>query len=153
MISTDKATKFSNDKVVNCFIIAASYIASRLLSGGQLVSGVNNSVYYSSDTTKDYFLDGESQSRGDFCNKASKALFSYHFINTGPLLNPGIALGQMIAAFNITYIYAYVAAPILGCIVAGIFYEFVFIKSQEYLHVEETDSEDQSQKDDTRGDS
>jgi glycerol uptake facilitator-like aquaporin len=55
LISTDKATKFSQDKVVNCFIIASSYIAARILSGGMLVTGVNNSTYYSSDMEQKYF--------------------------------------------------------------------------------------------------
>jgi len=132
MISTDKATKFSSDKVINCFIIASSYIASRLLSGGQLVTGINNSTYYTPKHYDYYIPDisaSETVSAGTFCNKSSKGLFSYHFINTGPLLNPGIALGQMIAAFNFTYIYAYVGPPIAGAIIAGIFYEYVFVKS------------------------
>jgi len=132
MISTDKATKFSSDKVINCFIIASSYIASRLLSGGQLVTGINNSTYYTPKHYDYYIPDistSETVGTGTFCNKSSKALFSYHFINTGPLLNPGIALGQMIAAFNFTYIYAYVGPPIAGAIIAGIFYEYVFVKS------------------------
>jgi len=46
MVSTDKQTKYSKDKVVNCFIIAASYVAARLLSGGQLVTGINDGTYF-----------------------------------------------------------------------------------------------------------
>jgi len=132
MICTDKNTKFSSDKVINCFIIASSYIASRLLSGGQLVTGINNSTYYTPEHYE-YIIPDYNKSKvvssSDFCNKSSKALFSYHFINTGPLLNPGIALGQMIAAFNFTYLYAYVGPPICGAILAGCFYEYVFVKS------------------------
>jgi len=38
MMATDKKTQFSNDKVINCFILASSYIAARLLCGGELVT-------------------------------------------------------------------------------------------------------------------
>jgi glycerol uptake facilitator-like aquaporin len=38
MICTDKKTQYSNDKVVNCFIIAAAYCAARLMAGGYLVT-------------------------------------------------------------------------------------------------------------------
>lgn len=38
MHSTDDKTKFSEDKVINCFIIAASYIGARLVGGGYLMT-------------------------------------------------------------------------------------------------------------------
>lgn len=38
MICTDKKTQFSEDKVINCFIMASSYVASRLVCGGRLVT-------------------------------------------------------------------------------------------------------------------
>ena len=38
MMATDKKTQFSDDKVINCFIIAASYVAARLMCGGELVT-------------------------------------------------------------------------------------------------------------------
>lgn len=38
MLATDKKTQFSEDKVINCFILAASYTAARLLAGGQMVT-------------------------------------------------------------------------------------------------------------------
>mgnify|MGYP000955695499 CR=1 FL=1 len=40
MLCTDKSTQFSQDRVINCFIIAAAFCSSRLLSGGTLVSGI-----------------------------------------------------------------------------------------------------------------
>lgn len=40
MICTDPATQFSQDKVINCFIMAASYVAARLISGGKLVTAL-----------------------------------------------------------------------------------------------------------------
>jgi glycerol uptake facilitator-like aquaporin len=41
MLSTDSKTQFSTDKVINCFIIASSYCAARLMAGGTLVTGIN----------------------------------------------------------------------------------------------------------------
>ncbi len=38
MLSTDKKTQFSDDKVINCFIISASYIAARLMAGGEMAT-------------------------------------------------------------------------------------------------------------------
>ena len=77
MICTDKNTKFSSDKVINCFIIASSYIASRLLSGGQLVTGINNSTYYTPEHYE-YIIPDYNKSKvvssSDFCNKSSKRI-------------------------------------------------------------------------------
>ena len=42
MLCTDKKTQYSDDKVINCFIISSSYIAARLMGGGQLVSCVDH---------------------------------------------------------------------------------------------------------------
>ena len=38
MICTDKKTAFSDDKVINCFIMAAAYVSARLFAGGPLVT-------------------------------------------------------------------------------------------------------------------
>ena len=38
MLATEKKSKFSEDKVINCFVLAASYVAARLIAGGQMVT-------------------------------------------------------------------------------------------------------------------
>jgi len=38
MLSTDKKTQYSEDKVINCFIMSASYVAARLMGGGGVVT-------------------------------------------------------------------------------------------------------------------
>ena len=43
MLCTDKKTQYSEDKVINCFIMAASYCAARLMGGGGLVTVINES--------------------------------------------------------------------------------------------------------------
>jgi glycerol uptake facilitator-like aquaporin len=45
MLCTDKATQFSQDRVINCFIIASSFCSSRLLAGGTLVTGMNTNTF------------------------------------------------------------------------------------------------------------
>ena len=51
----------------------------------------------------------------------------------GPLLNPALALGQMIISFDFKYIWIYFLMPFGGAALALIFYEYVFVRSQEYL--------------------
>lgn len=41
MLCTDKKTRYSEDKVINCFIMSASYCAARLMGGGGLVTVIN----------------------------------------------------------------------------------------------------------------
>jgi hypothetical protein len=53
MLSTDSKTQFSKDKVINCFIIASSYCAARLMAGGTLVTGLNISTYKMDPTTNE----------------------------------------------------------------------------------------------------
>lgn len=66
MLCTDKKTQFSNDRVINCFIIASSYISARLMAGGTLVTGRRK-------------------------HQISDTVISY--IKTGPVLNPALAFG------------------------------------------------------------
>lgn len=38
MISTDDKTRYSKDKVMNCLVIASSFVAAQGIAGGQIVS-------------------------------------------------------------------------------------------------------------------
>jgi hypothetical protein len=40
MICTDKKTQYSEDKVINCFIMSSAYTAARLMSGGSLITNL-----------------------------------------------------------------------------------------------------------------
>ena len=44
MLCTDKKTQYSEDKVINCFIMSASYVAARLMGGGGIVTGLRTAV-------------------------------------------------------------------------------------------------------------
>ena len=90
MISTDRKTQYSTDKVCNCLVIAGTYIASRTLGGGNLVT------------------------------------------HEGPLLNPAIALGYCIFGGNFDH-PQYMILPLLGGLLALIFYELIFVKTLDYL--------------------
>jgi len=100
MLCTDKKTQFSKDKVINCFIIASAYVSSRLMAGGGLVTGHEGSR-------------GEGQKR---------------YLRTGPVLNPALAFGQMVATFEFMNVQ-YILCPLAGSALALIFYEFIFVKS------------------------
>ena len=84
MLSTDTKTQFSKDKVINCFIIASSYCAARLMSGGTLVTGLNISSYELDPTTKEPLG----------CD--DKYITHIYYRLNGPLLNPALAFGQML---------------------------------------------------------
>ena len=43
MLCTDKKTQYSEDKVINCFIMSAAYTAARLMGGAGLVTVINRS--------------------------------------------------------------------------------------------------------------
>ena len=58
---------------------------------------------------------------------------------TGPMLNPAFAFGQMLIYFDFTYILEYVIAPFGGAALALIFYEFIFVKTQEILDDDDDD--------------
>jgi len=73
MMSIDKETQFSRDKVVITFTMASSYIGSRLMSGGSLITGFR------------------------YPDEAPRYLLS------GPLLNPALAFGQMVSNWNFSY--------------------------------------------------
>ena len=38
MLCTDKKTQYSEDKVINCFIMSSAYISARLMAGGGFVT-------------------------------------------------------------------------------------------------------------------
>lgn len=59
----------------------------------------------------------------------------YPIINyVGPLLNPALAIGQIVFSWTWTWWYIYPVMPFVGSAAALVFYEFVFVKSQEYLN-------------------
>lgn len=51
----------------------------------------------------------------------------------GPLLNPAIALGNMIFSSFYGFWLQYGVMPFVGSVGALFFYEMVFVKTQEYL--------------------
>lgn len=75
MICTDDKTRFSEDKVINCFMIASAYVASRLLGGGPMVSEIKVPFRQELDENGNIFVIPELIKK------------------TGPLLNPALAFG------------------------------------------------------------
>lgn len=112
MICTEKKTQFSEDKVINCFIMAASYVAARLFAGGQLVTAL--------------YKEGPGIYR--LIPKENGGGYAEHVVKLGPLLNPALAFGQMMLSLQFENVQ-YVLMPLAGAAGALVFYEFVFVKS------------------------
>jgi|APSaa5957512535_1039671.scaffolds.fasta_scaffold375140_1 hypothetical protein len=73
------------------------------------------------------------------CDDTTVSFYKYKL--TGPLLNPALAVGQMILSFQFSHVLQYAISPFLGSALALVFYEFVFVKSQEYLNADDDNSE------------
>ena len=88
---------------------------------------------YSNDTVKNSLVLASSYI-------AAQMMAGGQFITyrTGPCLNPAVALGLAIWGGDFNY-PQYIIVPFLGAVLALIFYEFVFVKTQEYLADDEDD--------------
>lgn len=125
LMSSDKRTRFSNDKVINSFILAGAFVASRLISGGRMVTGLPQGTFK------------KSVSKGDPDEFEDLEFTIYRY--SGPLLNSALALGQQVISLDFTYILQYVAMPMIASAAALFFHEFVFMKTQEILALSEID--------------
>ena len=104
MMMTDESMLFSREKAINCFIIASGYISARAMFAG---------------------------SRGA----------EQQVSNLGACLNPAIALGIFFASMctgsygwdSLTNLIVYPLMPLLGALLALIFFEFAYKKTQEAL--------------------
>ena len=52
----------------------------------------------------------------------------------GPLLNPALGFGQCLISFKFDNFLYYLVMPFVGSALALIFYEYVYVRSQEYLN-------------------
>jgi hypothetical protein len=101
--------------------MSASYCAARLMGGGGLTTVVNEAYY----PIKNVDADGNNEFEEDLLYLQPRRI--------GPLLNPAIALGNMIWSAKFDYLLIYPLMPFLGSVAALVFYEYIFVKSQEYL--------------------
>lgn len=115
MLCTDKKTQYSDDKVINCFIMAASYCAARLMGGGGLVTVINESYRQTTQQADDTCVDGP------WVYQQPKRV--------GPLLNPAIAVGNMMFSGFYGFWLQYGVMPFVGSVGALFFYEMVFVKT------------------------
>lgn len=67
-------------------------------------------------------------------------MFLYNLV--GPLLNPALALGQCLPSLDFNYPIQYILMPFVGSALALIFYDQVFVRSQEFM-MEDDDEEDE----------
>jgi len=111
-LCTDETLYFSKEQAINCFIIASSYIASRAFFGGDFTN---------------HFLIGPGVT------------------NYGACLNPAIALGIFLTSIffspgeSLKWIWLYPVMPMAGAVLAVIFYELVYKKTQIMLNAHNAD--------------
>jgi glycerol uptake facilitator-like aquaporin len=93
LTQTEAKTIFSQEKAIQCFIIAASYVGARSFSG---------------------------------CNNIT---------SSGSVLNPAIGFGaDILSITGWKWIWLYSCLPFGGSILAVLFHELVFKKTQEVLN-------------------
>jgi len=97
--------------------MSSAYTAARLMSGGGLITNLLsvNEV----NTTID---------------KVKYTEYSFEKRYVGPLLNPALGFGQALASLKFDNFHIYLVMPFVGSALALIFYEYVYVKSQEYLN-------------------
>lgn len=77
---------------------------------------------------------------------ASQLMAGGQFVTqrTGPCLNPATAFG--LATFQANFSFPqYILCPFAGCICSVIFYDYVFVKTQEYLNDESDEEEEEEE--------
>ena len=134
MTNTDEKLAFSNEKAINCFILAASYVGARSMFAGNIAgAGININVGpWSFDT-----LSGAS---------------SY-----GAVMNPAIAIGIIMSSlFNEGFeawkaIYLYPTVPFGAAFLSVLFYELVYKKTQAFLAHEDDNSDNSSEREGMTG--
>lgn len=106
LTQTESKTVFSQEKAINCFIIASSYVGARAMMNGKMIT------------------------------------------KCGAVLNPAIGLGTSFTmlfdkgADEFKWVWIYALLPFGGAILAVLFHEFVFKKTQEVLQEEEEEDYD-----------
>ena len=65
---------------------------------------------------------------------------------TGPCLNPAAAFGLTVFQADFDF-PQYLLCPIAGCLLSVLFYEFVFVKTQEYLVDDDSSGTDMEEDD------
>jgi lipopolysaccharide export LptBFGC system permease protein LptF len=97
--------------------MSSAYTAARLMSGGSLITNL---------------LTVNEQS--ETINKETTLEFSFEKRYLGPLLNPALGFGQALISLKFDNFLYYLVMPFVGSALALIFYEYVYVRSQEYLN-------------------
>ena len=134
MTNTDEKLAFSNEKAINCFILAASYIGARSMFAGNIGGG-----------SVEFEVDGKTY-------KTSVGATSY-----GAVMNPAIAIGIIMSSlFNEGFeawkaIYLYPTVPFGAAFLSVLFYELVYKKTQAFLAHEDDNSDGSSEREGMTG--
>jgi len=133
MTNTDEKLAFSNEKAINCFILAASYVGARSMFAGQLV----NLCVVVHDV--------------EVCPQAGSSTAGV--TSYGAVMNPAIAFGiSMASLFNLGFeawnaIYLYPTVPFGAAFLSVLFYELIYKKTQAFLAQDDDQSDGGSSQD------
>ena len=106
MTSTDEKLLFSNEKAINCFILASAYVGARCMFAGNTDAAVTDS--------------GATLVYGAVANPAVALGIQF-----ATLINEGFSAWKAI--------YIYPLMPFAGSFLAAFFYELVYKKTQAFL--------------------
>ena len=133
MTNTDEKLAFSNEKAINCFILAASYVGARSMFAGNIGGAIK--------------VDVAGQTF-----EAAVGATSY-----GAVMNPAIAIGIIMSSlFNEGFeawkaIYLYPTVPFGAAFLSVLFYELVYKKTQAFLAHEDDNSDGSSEREGMTG--
>jgi len=151
MTNTDEKLAFSNEKAINCFILASSFVGARAMFAGNIAGG-------STAAAKDAIDDASSllpDEAKDAAEDAADAIPDVGAVTTyGAVMNPAIALGICFSAlFSEGFdaweaIYLYPTVPFGAAFLSVLFYELIYKKTQAFL-ANDDDHSDNSQDNDS----
>ena len=136
MTNTDEKLAFSNEKAINCFILAASYVGARSMFAGNIIGGKSIEIEVAGHTVESVTVGATTY---------------------GAVMNPAIAIGIIMSSlFNEGFeawkaIYLYPTVPFGAAFLSVLFYELVYKKTQAFLAHEDDNSDGSSEREGMTG--
>lgn len=148
MTNTDEKLAFSNEKAINCFILACSFVGARSMFAGNIGANLAG-VQKAQDAIDSLIPDAFQPDVPDVELPSTGAVTTY-----GAVMNPAIALGISFSAlFSEGFeaweaIYLYPTVPFGAAFLSVLFYELIYKKTQAFI-ANDDDHSDNSQDNDS----
>lgn len=148
MTNTDEKLAFSNEKAINCFILACSFVGARAMFAGNIGGGIASAAVNAAEEIIDSLPIPDSDA-SEAVDDVAGSVTTY-----GAVMNPAIALGISFSAlFSEGFeaweaIYLYPTVPFGAAFLSVLFYELIYKKTQAFL-ANDDDHSDNSQDNDS----